>query len=1031
MLTARTAPRAIVESGLFDQEWLEAQLGTTYASATEAAAAYLSSERGVSPHPLLEPDWIDPQRDLVSEHESALLWYLADPERRSTLSPHPLVDLDRLRGEIDGADEHPRGPLAAWLSTATTDTPLPVPDGLPEISWGDFRRRALLAAAEYAAESVVTRTPRISSSLPFRSAGEPAGTSVPDRADGDAPLVTVVLPTWNRAPTLRRAVGSVQAQSFAGWELLVLDDGSDDDTAQVLAGLTAYDERVVHVPLPRGGVCRARNEGIMRARGEYVAFLDSDNEWTPDYLATMVAALETHDWPAAHAAIQLVGPDGTVDYRAFEGGYQHLLVSNHIDLNVLVARTEVLREIGGFDEELRRAVDHDLAIRLAERDQQHPIPLVPVIGAVYSDTAAENDPDRISNREPLSWISVVLDRHLHDWEEIGRRPRVPGRMSIVIPMRGNLEAVVDWVRSARTDATAELVVVGVRAHRSLDTLLRVLSAIEEATTYLPLASDVNYPAAQNAGVALSSGERLVLVQSPSVDADVATLRRLADELDDPEVALAQPVIVDRAGLVLGAGAVFGPGDTVRPVPFLEGHAVRDAQEVAGATLPSALGPVVAVRAETLVRTRGVDPLVGEGAAEVDLSLRVRSLGLGRTILASHAVVTSRRASILPAHRYLAAVPILEARWGTAPGGSEETWRAAGFETVGVRHVLIDTAAGRPSRRLGPKDRPLAVPRSRVVPSRERLEIVEGLPRLRWTIDLASPPGPKGESWGDTHFARSLAAALERLGQRVAVDSRQLRHRASRDQDDVLLVLRGLDRVEPRPGVLSLEWIISHPDLVDAEEMRAFDAVFAASTTWSAEATERVGVPVVPLLQCTDPSLFRPGLAEAGTGPEVLFVGNSRGVYRSAVRTALAVGAPVTIHGSQWDRFVDRSLVASTYVPNSELGALYASAGVVLNDHWEDMRRDGFVSNRLFDAAAAGARILSDDIAGLGDLFGGLVQVYRDENDMRRLLDERDAVFPDDEERHRVAARIVAEHSFDARARTLADAAARLHLARTR
>ncbi len=438
-----------------------------------------------------------------------------------------------------------------------------------------------------------------------------------------------------------------------------------------------------------------------------------------------------------------------------------------------------------------------------------------------------------------------------------------------------------------------------------------------------------------------------------------------------------------------------------------------------------------MRAETLVRTRGVDPLVGEGAAEVDLSLRVRSLGLGRTILAPRAVVTSRRASILPAHRYLAAVPILEARWGTAPGGSEETWRAAGFETVGVRHVLIDTAAGRPSRRLGPKDRPLAVPRSRVVPSRERLEIVEGLPRLRWTIDLASPPGPKGESWGDTHFARSLAAALERLGQRVAVDSRQLRHRASRDQDDVLLVLRGLDRVEPRPGVLSLE--VDHQP--PRPGRRRGDARLRRGLrrqhhlVGGGDRAGRRTRGAVAAVHRPEPVPSRPRGGRHG----------SRGAVRRQLARRLPQRGP---HRAGGRCAGDHPRVAVGPVRRPVAGGVdlrpELRARCALRERRPRPQRPlgGHAARRLRVQPALrrrgrGRRILSDDIAGLGDLFGGLVQIYRDENDMRRLLEESDAVFPDDEERRRVAARIVADHSFDARARTLADAAARLHLARTR
>ena len=112
------------------------------------------------------------------------------------------------------------------------------------------------------------------------------------------------------------------------------------------------------------------------------------------------------------------------------------------------------------------------------------------------------------------------------------------------------------------------------------------------------------------------------------------------------------------------------------------------------------------------------------------------------------------------------------------------------------------------------------------------------------------------------------------------------------------------------------------------------------------------------------------------------------------------------------------------MPNTELGRLYASAGVVLNDHWADMRRDGFVSNRLFDAAACGARVLSDDVAGASELFGGLVRTFTDPAEVGGLLAEVPVGWPAYDERVLLAERVVREHSFDRRAETLVDAVAR-------
>ena len=366
---------------------------------------------------------------------------------------------------------------------------------------------------------------------------------------------------------------------------------------------------------------------------------------------------------------------------------------------------------------------------------------------------------------------------------------------------------------------------------------------------------------------------------------------------------------------------------------------------------------------------------------------------------------------------MAALRVLDGRHDGVPPGSAEAWAAAGFD---VSHYRYDVLPGQP---VGPADHPVLQPRAVLRPTHLRVPSLGCAGRSTWPHRSARP----GCAWGDTHFGEALAGALRRHGQHVAVDARETRHRASRDYDDVVLVLRGLDRVAPRPGCVNLEWIISHPDLVTADEVAGFDQVFAASHSWSERVTAEWGSQVLPLLQATDPTLFHPGRAEFDTGADVLFVGNSRGIFRSSLRHAKAAGIDVTVHGAGWSSMIGADAVASRLVDNRDLGALYAAAGLVLNDHWEDMRLTGFVSNRLMDAAASGARVASDEIPGLDltALFGGLVQTWTDEHDLARIVRDRDSLFPSGDDRVRAAERVAAEHSFDARAEVLLDHAVRL------
>lgn len=151
--------------------------------------------------------------------------------------------------------------------------------------------------------------------------------------------------------------------------------------------------------------------------------------------------------------------------------------------------------------------------------------------------------------------------------------------------------------------------------------------------------------------------------------------------------------------------------------------------------------------------------------------------------------------------------------------------------------------------------------------------------------------------------------------------------------------------------------------------------------------------------------------------DVLFVGKSRNIFRSIVRDALDSGADLAIYGDGWEQFIDPGLVRAEFLENSRVPDAYRSARIVLNDHWDDMKREGFLSNRLFDAAATGACIVTDDVQGVREVFGSAVQTYASTDDLARLL-ASDANWPDREERLRQARAVAEHHSFAHRAEEL-------------
>lgn len=223
------------------------------------------------------------------------------------------------------------------------------------------------------------------------------------------PLVSVVLPTYNRAPLLRRSIGSVLRQSFSDLELVVVDDGSRDNTEEVVSAFN--DPRVRYLPRPNGGVAAARNTGVQAARGRYLAFQDSDDEWLLDKLERQLAALPPGDEAAMCVCGMLRimgargGAQGVLGYpRApadWDSGLDHRGV-----LRSAVAYTQswlvprlALLEAGGFREDFRIWDDWELLIRLSQRLKLYLV----------------KDPLVLSERVADS-ISLDAGRFLHDMD---------------------------------------------------------------------------------------------------------------------------------------------------------------------------------------------------------------------------------------------------------------------------------------------------------------------------------------------------------------------------------------------------------------------------------------------------------------------------------------------------------------------------------------------------------------------------------------------------------------------------------------
>ena len=251
------------------------------------------------------------------------------------------------------------------------------------------------------------------------------------------------------------------------------------------------------------------------------------------------------------------------------------------------------------------------------------------------------------------------------------------------------------------------------------------------------------------------------------------------------------------------------------------------------------------------------------------------------------------------------------------------------------------------------------------------------------IAIKSPNPIDNRRYGDYFFALALKKSFEKKGFKVIVH--ELDHWYDRnDNEDIVLVLRGLERYIPNEKHINLMWNISHPDAVKPEEYNAYDIVFISSLSYADTLDKKLDTVVKPLLQCTDPEVFYPKYNQ-DYEEDILFVGKTRRIYRQIIKDISKTSHDFSIYGGGWERFIDKKFIKGEFIPNNILNQYYSSCKILLNDHWDYMRDLDFPSNRLFDALACGTFVISDEINSAKEIFENTVITYKDADDLDKKL----------------------------------------------
>jgi glycosyltransferase involved in cell wall biosynthesis len=227
------------------------------------------------------------------------------------------------------------------------------------------------------------------------------------------PIVSILIPTYNRARLLSRAINSVLNQTYQEFELIVVDDGSIDNTNEVIKSFNDLRIRYIRLEQNRGSAA-ARNIGINAAQGEYIAFQDSDDEWQPEKLEKQMRIFENASAQVGvvYTGFYLINGDRKKyipgpNIKTKGDIYNELLKGNFVGTPAAVVRKRCFEKVGVFDEHLPGLEDWELFIRISEHYMFAYID-EPLLNAFSS-------PDSISaNKDAyIEALKLILEKHVH------------------------------------------------------------------------------------------------------------------------------------------------------------------------------------------------------------------------------------------------------------------------------------------------------------------------------------------------------------------------------------------------------------------------------------------------------------------------------------------------------------------------------------------------------------------------------------------------------------------------------------------
>ncbi len=367
----------------------------------------------------------------------------------------------------------------------------------------------------------------------------------------DKPLVSVIMPAYNREKIIDKAINSVLNQSYTNFELIIVDDKSTDRTREVLKTFAESDDRIhlINHDINKGASA-TRNTALKIAKGEYIFYLDSDNEWDSRYLKAMMGAfLELPQADAVYSGQLLYRDFNSQPFAMRFGTYNKSLLhnGNYIDINCFAHKKDVIETVGYFDESLKRLVDWDYILKISNDCQIYSIPIL--LSKYYFDNA-DNRISEISLRNTENKESNThYNKLIQDKNKMKCRvnDELTHKVTIVIPNYQALDDLRDCIKSIQSLNLGDKLKIVIVDNNSNEAVRYYLKLLESQNIIELIQLDINYgfTHAVNIGINHADSDSDILLLNNDTNltkGSVEAMQKYAYEISDCGLIVPQQIL---------------------------------------------------------------------------------------------------------------------------------------------------------------------------------------------------------------------------------------------------------------------------------------------------------------------------------------------------------------------------------------------------------------------------------------------------------------------------------------------------------